>query len=72
MNDYYIGLFDYNIQNFVKAINENDSKNLQAPQSKYKELDGITAHEYLDKAKTMFEEMDLQWDLNELEKSVND
>jgi hypothetical protein len=27
---------------------------------KYKELEGMTAKEYLDKAKTMFEKMDLQ------------
>ncbi len=43
-------------------------KHLCSPQSKYKELNSITAPEYLDKAKVMFEEMDLTWDLNELEK----
>jgi tetratricopeptide (TPR) repeat protein len=43
-------------------------KRLLEPKSKYKELDGIKAEEYLEKAKTMFEEMDLQWDLDELEK----
>ncbi len=36
--------------------------------SKYDKLNGITAEEYLDKARVMFEEMDLQWDLDELEK----
>jgi len=36
--------------------------------SKYKELNGISAEEYLEKARTMFQEMDLQWDLDELEK----
>ncbi|MFC1864100.1 hypothetical protein ACFL1Z_09145, partial [Thermodesulfobacteriota bacterium] len=36
--------------------------------SKYKELNGITAKEYLAKARTMFQEMDLQWDLDELDK----
>jgi len=36
--------------------------------SKYKDLKGITAEEYLKKARNMFEEMDLQWDLDELEK----
>jgi class 3 adenylate cyclase/tetratricopeptide (TPR) repeat protein len=36
--------------------------------SKYKELNGISAKEYLEKAKTMFQEMDLQWDLDELNK----
>jgi tetratricopeptide (TPR) repeat protein len=43
-------------------------KRLLEPKSKYKELDGIKAEDYLDKARTMFEEMDLQWDLDELEK----
>jgi hypothetical protein len=36
--------------------------------SKYKELDGISAEVYLEKARTMFQEMDLKWDLNELDK----
>jgi len=43
-------------------------KRLLEPKSKYKELDGIKADEYLEKARVMFEEMDLQWDLDELEK----
>ncbi len=43
-------------------------KRLLEEKSKYKELNGITAKEYLKKAKVMFEEMDLQWDLAELEK----
>ena len=43
-------------------------KRLLEPKSKHKELDGVKAEEYLDKARTMFEEMDLQWDLDELEK----
>ncbi len=43
-------------------------KSLLSPEIKYKQLNGITAREYLDKAKTMFEEMDLEWDLNELKK----
>ena len=38
--------------------------------SKYKELNGIKAEEYLEKARTMFQEMDLQWDLDELDKIV--
>ncbi|MDM8536520.1 hypothetical protein QUF70_07200, partial [Desulfobacterales bacterium HSG17] len=147
LSDYYIGWFDYNIQNLVKAVDENDSKNfskykkaakksgttaikhskmlasdrtevfkltgtyfwlinnpkkalkwwsksiktgeqlgakielsrtyfevgknLAAPHSKYKELDGIKSREYIDQAKSMFEEMDLAWDLNELEKSIS-
>lgn len=36
--------------------------------SKYDELDGISANEYLEKARILFEEMDLQWDLDELDK----
>jgi tetratricopeptide (TPR) repeat protein len=36
--------------------------------SSYKELNGIGAEEYLEKARTMFHEMDLQWDLDELDK----
>ena len=43
-------------------------KRLLETKSKFKELDGIKAEEYLEKARTMFEEMDLQWDLDELEK----
>jgi hypothetical protein len=43
-------------------------KRLLEPKSKYKELDGIKAEEYLEKAHTMFQEMDLQWDLDGLEK----
>jgi hypothetical protein len=43
-------------------------KRLLEPNSKYKELNGITADEYLEKARTLFVEMDLQWDLDELDK----
>jgi hypothetical protein len=43
-------------------------KRLLEPDSKYKELNGIGAEEYLNKARTMFQEMDLQWDLDELER----
>jgi tetratricopeptide (TPR) repeat protein len=43
-------------------------KRLLEPKSKYKELDGIKADDYLEKARAMFVEMDLQWDLDELEK----
>jgi class 3 adenylate cyclase len=42
-------------------------KRLQEPHSKYKEFNGISAPEYLDKAETLFREMDLQWDLEQLE-----
>ena len=43
-------------------------KRLLEPHSKYKELNGITAKEYLDKAETLFKEMDLEWDLEQLER----
>jgi hypothetical protein len=43
-------------------------KRLLEPTSKYKDLDGIKVWDYLEKARVMFEEMDLQWDLDELEK----
>ena len=43
-------------------------KALLDPKCKYKEWNGITAREYLNKARTMFQEMDLQYDLDELDK----
>ena len=36
--------------------------------SNYKELNGVSAEEYMKKARTMFQDMDLQWDLDELDK----
>jgi hypothetical protein len=36
--------------------------------SKYREFNGISAEEYLEKARELFQEMDLQWDLDELDK----
>jgi tetratricopeptide (TPR) repeat protein len=36
-------------------------------ESKHKELNGVNAREYLEKARTMFQDMELQWDLNELD-----
>ena len=38
--------------------------------SKHKELNGIGAEEYLQRARTLFKEMDLQWDLDELDRIV--
>jgi len=43
-------------------------KALLDPKSKYREWDGVSAKEYLEKAKTMFQDMDLQYDLDELDK----
>jgi len=45
-------------------------KRLLEPKSKCEELNGISAEEYLEKARVMFEEMGLQWDLEELERIV--
>jgi tetratricopeptide (TPR) repeat protein len=41
-------------------------KRLFENESRYKTLNGIKAEEYLEKARVLFEEMDLQWDLDEL------
>jgi class 3 adenylate cyclase/tetratricopeptide (TPR) repeat protein len=43
-------------------------KRLREPQSKTKELNGIDAKGYLEKARIMFQEMDLEWDLDDLKK----
>ena len=45
-------------------------KRLLEPKNKYKELNGVSAKEYLEKARNMFKEMDLQWDLDELDRIV--
>jgi tetratricopeptide (TPR) repeat protein len=45
-------------------------KRLSERNSPYRELNGISAAEYLNKAKTIFEEMDLQWDLEQLENLI--
>lgn len=42
-------------------------KRLSEPNSPYKKINGIGASDYLNKARAMFEEMDLQWDLEQLE-----
>ncbi|MFC2126590.1 hypothetical protein ACFLU5_17505, partial [Bacteroidota bacterium] len=41
-------------------------KRLLEKKSRYHELNSISAEEYLGKAKSLFEKMDLQWDLKEL------
>jgi tetratricopeptide (TPR) repeat protein len=41
-------------------------KRLLEPGSKHKMLNGVVADDYLEKAKELFEEMDLRWDLDEL------
>jgi tetratricopeptide (TPR) repeat protein len=42
-------------------------KRLLEPESRHQVLDGISAEAYLEKAEELFKEMDLSWDLNELE-----
>jgi len=46
-------------------------KFLSDPKSKLKQFNSLSGKEYLEKARAMFEEMDLQWDLEELEKFRN-
>ena len=43
-------------------------KRLLEPGSKHNALNGMEAEEYLEKARTMFEEMDLRWDLEQLDR----
>jgi hypothetical protein len=43
-------------------------KRLLAPESRYKDFNGFKAEQYLEKAKAMFQEMDLLWDIDELAK----
>lgn len=43
-------------------------KRLLEPKSKYKELNGIAAKDYLEKARALFDEMGLERDLEELDK----
>jgi class 3 adenylate cyclase/tetratricopeptide (TPR) repeat protein len=43
-------------------------RRLLEPKSKHKEFNGLKAEDYLEKAKTMFQEMDLLWDMDELAK----
>ena len=45
-------------------------KFLRDPKNKKERLNGMNGTEYLVKAKSMFEEMDLQWDLEEYERFV--
>ena len=43
-------------------------KRLLEPRSKYKELNGVDAKGYLEKARVLLEEMGLERDLNDLER----
>jgi len=38
--------------------------------SRFHELNGIKAEDYLEMAQILFEEMDLQWDLDKLDKII--
>ena len=43
-------------------------KRLLEAESKYKMLNGVKADEYLERARVLFEDMNLQWDLDELDR----
>jgi hypothetical protein len=45
-------------------------KRLLEPKSKYKKLNGIDAKDYLEKARILFKDINLQQDLDELENIV--
>jgi tetratricopeptide (TPR) repeat protein len=45
-------------------------KRLLEAESKYKTLNGIKAEEYLEKARVLFEEMNMEWDLDELDREA--
>jgi hypothetical protein len=45
-------------------------KYLDAPGARYRQMNNLTGKDYLGKARSMFEEMDLQWDLQEYERYV--
>lgn len=45
-------------------------KRLLEEKSRLRELSGIKAEEYLEKARILFKEMDLQWDLEEIDKII--
>jgi tetratricopeptide (TPR) repeat protein len=45
-------------------------KFLSNPKTKQEQLNGLSGKDYLEKAKTLFEEIDLQWDLGEYKKFV--
>lgn len=45
-------------------------KHLLEDKRKYKNFNGITAEEYLEKARVLFEEMNLKWDLDDLSRVI--
>ena len=47
-------------------------KRLLEPKSKHGALNGLSAEDYLGKARALFEEMELAWDVQELEKILPD
>ena len=47
-------------------------RRLREPQSQYRCLNGISAERYLEKGKNMIEEMNIQWDLDELDRINSD
>jgi serine/threonine protein kinase/tetratricopeptide (TPR) repeat protein len=45
---------------------------LSEEQSRFKNIKGIEAHQYLGKAKSMFKDMELEWDLRKLKDNLSD
>jgi hypothetical protein len=43
-------------------------KRLMEKKSKFQQLNGIQAEEYLKKARVLFKEMEMEWDLDQLDK----
>ena len=46
-------------------------KRLLEDQNKKQEINGLTAESYLQMARQIFEEIDLKWDLNEIDRIVS-
>ena len=72
--------------NFSKAIETSEKYNaklelsrayfetgkfLSDPKTKRKQLNGLSGNDYLEKARAMFEDMDLKWDLEEYRKLIS-
>ena len=56
---------------FLARIYKDIGTRIIEEKSKYNEVNGITAAQYREKAREMFEEMDLQWDIDELDRIVS-
>jgi len=56
------------LNSVVNAVACEIGKALLDSKCNYKEWNGMSAKEYFDKARSMFQEMDLQYDLDDLDK----